>query len=120
MLDVDVFALFLISMCFGYGLCTVIAQLPFFLNQISFIPKRKFARLGGNIIRGGLRKPRARGQARTESAANDTASLRARASETAADASRGGPKQQPGGSPAERTLTDVVFSGRVRGNSGDN
>jgi len=76
--------------------------------------------LEGSIIRGGQRKRQERGQAGTESEANDTASLGARASEIPADAPRGGPKQQPGESPAERTLTSVFCAGRVCGNSGDN
>ncbi len=93
---------------------------PVFLNQFSFIPKRKIARLEGSIIRGGQRKPRARGQAGTASAASDTGSLGARVSEPPATAPRGGPEQPPGGDPAERTLTAVVCAGRVRVKSGDN
>lgn len=106
-------------LCIHSGLWSVIAKLPFFLNQISFIPKRKFARLGGDIIRGGPSKPRDRGQAGTASKASDTASLRTRESETAADAPRGGQKQQQRDSAAERTLTSVFCAGRVRGNSED-
>lgn len=74
MLEIDVFGRSLIVMCLRFGLCPVVAKLRIFFIQCFFFPRRKIARLGGDNIRGGQSKPRARGKAGTESAANDTGS----------------------------------------------
>ena len=120
MLEIDVFGRSRILMCFRFGLWSVIAKLPFFFIQCFFFPRRKIARLGGDNIRGGQSKPRARGKAGTGSAASDTGSRGLGVSRDRTPAPRGGPKQQPGGSPAEPNLTSVFCAGRFGGESEDN